>query len=142
MIRQRGGLPACDYRLHLFGVNFSNRAGDVTHVRDFALTNLANLLGGERQDRDRLSIQRSKLELIALAVPVDQHDRADVASHEAMLRQVAIKNYDVQFTNHVDSLLSGCAVANRGTDSLRLINHTLRTFKRKPSGARSTESMT
>jgi hypothetical protein len=110
-------------------------------MRDLVVSDLADLLSGECRNGDGLSIERGELDFVAATLVMYEDNGANVASGKTMGRQIALQNNLVELIDH-GVRLSGCAVANLGTDSPFLINQTLRTFKDVPSGAGSAPSTT
>jgi hypothetical protein len=61
---------------------------------DLPLADRTQLVGRQRDHSKRLTVQGHELHFIA-ADGVDQHDRADVTSLEAVLRQIVNEDYAV-----------------------------------------------
>ncbi len=116
--------------------------GQPPRVRNFSVTYGSHFLRRQGKHCDGFTVQRGEFHLVTCAVVMDQHDRANIATCEAVLGQIAFENYVVQFGNHAVFLFKGCAVTNRGGAPLLFINHTLRTFKAVPSAAMSSPSTT
>jgi len=69
-------------------------------VGDFAGFDRAELVGGERNDRQGLAFEGDKFNLVTF-IAVEQHDRADVAGAEAVLGQVDRQDGAGEFFHHL-----------------------------------------
>jgi hypothetical protein len=55
--------------------------------------NRADLSGHEGYHRHRLAIQRGKFDLIPFSASMNEHDRADIATSQAVFGKVAFQNH-------------------------------------------------
>jgi len=80
--------------------------------------NRADLVRHQRDDGDGVAVQRGELDFVTCRVPMHEHDCADVAGVQTVLRQVARKNHVIQFFDHWSKRL-GEAEAGAAEDSRR-----------------------
>jgi hypothetical protein len=75
----------------------------LARVGDCARLNRTNLMGHQRDDRNRLAVQGSEFNFIARRAAMRQHHRADVARAQPVFGQVARENHVIQFFDHTAS---------------------------------------
>ena len=69
-------------------------------MSNFPPMNRANLSGHEGHHCYRLAIQRGKFDFIPFSASMNEDDRTDIPSSEAMLRKVTFQDDVLQLLNH------------------------------------------
>ena len=77
----------------------------IAGMRDLAAANRTHLLGGDCDDRSRLSREGYELDLISLTSRIDMHYRSGVARFETLPMQRRSQNHSVVFLNHESTIL-------------------------------------
>jgi hypothetical protein len=65
-------------------------------------------------DRNPIAGERRELDLVALAVPVHQHDGANVAARKPLRGQITFQHDEVQLIDHRVTIVLGTNVTKRG----------------------------
>jgi hypothetical protein len=76
------------------------RPGQFAYMGNLTLMSRANLSGQQRHHGHRLTVQGRKLNLVPFAAPVNEHNRPDIATPQAVLGEVAFQNHIFQLLNH------------------------------------------
>ena len=112
---------------------------DLSRVGDFASANRSELVHGQRNHRQRLTVKCHELNLTT-ASRVDQYHRGYVASLETNVREIGGEHHNVMFANHRRFLPTGYTVTSFCAYSPRSMNQTDRTTGLRPSGVASSPS--
>lgn len=86
---------------------------NAARVRDFAVFDRSHQRAVERDDRYGFAIERNKLDLERIAIPIDVHDSADVSSREFLFGNIARQHYAVVFLDHGSTLYWICGDESR-----------------------------
>ncbi len=75
----------------------------LARVGDCAWVDRPKLMGQQRDDRNRLAVQRGEFDFVTRRFAMHQHHRANVASIQTVFGQVARQYHVVQFSDHTVS---------------------------------------
>jgi hypothetical protein len=103
-------------------------------VGDIASGNGTGGIGGNGNDRQRLTEQGKELHLVSGSFPVDVYHRPDVVRLQVLLGQVFRQDYPIKLPDHLNLFSDGYAVTRRGRAWPVSANHTARTPGLRPSG--------